>query len=157
MADGDPLTFHKLLEGQPIPVPNGIGFIRTPTGMQIAVTDDAGAQVGLDQHLHFSFGSAGKPAAGAEFGRYLAPVPLTISETLGQAISTAPADAACDVTISFAAGGVAARFHWDAGDVVATLEVVEGSVDEGAVLIFSAPAIQDATLAGINATLVLVR
>lgn len=42
MADGDALTFHKLLEGEHVPVPNGIGFVRTAGGaMRIVVTGEA--------------------------------------------------------------------------------------------------------------------
>jgi len=164
MADGDPLTYHKVTEAEFDALPglaeDAIYFIRTAGGMRMVVTTDVAADpIDLDfprDALQLTFGSIGKPAAGVEFGRYLVGETLDVSAALSLAVAEVAATAQSDVLIRRGVE-VVARFRWSSGAVQAALTVFVPTVDRGDLLIFTAPEVQDATLSGISGTFALLR
>lgn len=148
-----PLTFHKVLEMPDAPVADGMYFIRKDGVVQLVVTGTDATVYSALAPVQMVFSSAGKPAAGAEFGRYRVAQAVLLDQILSGAVAAAGATDAVSIDVMRGAD-LAARFSWAAGASVATVSIFMPTVAKGDVLIFKTPAVQDATLSGIAGTLV---
>lgn len=156
MADGAPLTFNKVTTLPATLQPDAIYFVQKAGNlMSIVVTSALGVAHQLDvphPALQMTFGSAGKPAAGKEFGRYFATETIDLADAISGAIADAAATDQTDVDV-MRGSEVAARFRWAPGATVAALSILIPTIDPGDLLIFTTPEVQDATLSGITGTL----
>jgi hypothetical protein len=104
--------------------------------------------------LQVAFGVQGRPTAGLELGRYLVVESIVWDPINTAAIAEAAATAQSDVLFSVLNGGPLAQFRFLPGELEATVTILGATSAPGDVLIATAPAVRDATLAGIAGTLV---
>lgn len=156
----DPLTFHRVLALPDPVVSTAVYFVQSAPGiMDIVVTGTDGTPHTISMPrdaLHMTFGSTGKPAANAEFGRYLVVETLDLEALASAAISSAPATAQSDVLVT-RGPDLVARFRWEPASSTAAVTVLVPTIGPGDLLLFIAPIAQDATLAGITGTLAGLR
>jgi hypothetical protein len=103
--------------------------------------------------LQIAFGVGGRPLAGQELGRYLVVEAIAWDGLVSDAVADVAATAQSDITFSVA-GVPIARFRWAAGTIDAGATILVPESQPGDVIVVTAPAVRDATLAGIAGTLV---
>lgn len=103
--------------------------------------------------LQIAFGTSGRPQAAQELGRYLVVETVTWDETLSRAEAEVAATAQSDVTFSVD-GTPIAVFRWVPGALEAAVTILQAQSVPGDVIVATAPAVRDATLAKLAGTLV---
>lgn len=149
-----PLTFWKVTSLPGVLVPDGMYLIKSGGRMKLVVADAAGAAVPLaSPALQVAFGIKGMPPGGRELGRYRVTETIDWDAALSAATSGAAAAAQADLLVTRGVDLVA-RYRWNAATSEANVSIIMPTSSPGDVLVFTAPAVQDTTLASIAGALV---